>query len=135
MTDRITKGPFTWERQERESGCEVWNLLRPEGVEMTYFCLKNYGGQPGPGFNGWKLVSGGPFDSAGAYSSLEEAIDGVTPYLVGRYIAEANQARKRAERLIAVVENFTSNAGAYFAPDGTLMNKDGTRSVFDDVDR
>lgn len=27
-----------------------------------------------------------------------------------------------------------NSQGSYYAPDGTLMNKDGTRSIFDDVD-
>ena len=27
------------------------------------------------------------------------------------------------------------SSGCYFAPDGTFMNADGTRSIFDDVDK
>jgi hypothetical protein len=28
-----------------------------------------------------------------------------------------------------------NSEGSYYAPDGTLMNADGTRSIFDDIDK
>ena len=87
MTQQRTYGPFTWER--REGGdYEVWELQRPEELHLTYFVLKNYGGKPGPGFKGWKLVSAGPFDKAGAYDSFDAALVGVTPWLVAYFLED-----------------------------------------------
>jgi hypothetical protein len=113
MTTR-TVGPFTWvqERLPNRSSLdkeEVWTLQRPEG--MTHFVLKNYGGTPGPGFAGWKLVSGGPFDSAGAYDSFESAAQGVVPYLIQHYREQAAELRATAERMLAQVTGFERTLG------------------------
>ena len=103
--DVATCGPFTWMRVARPVSEEVWTLVLPEAVGgvLPTFCVKNYGGEPGPGFAGWKLVSGGPFDSAGAYRTRDEAFAGVVPWLVdylGRKAAEKiNDARAIAQHL------------------------------------
>ena len=107
----ITRGPFTWVR-DMESSDEVWRLQKPEGLPATTFCLKNYGGTPGPGFAGWKLVSGGPFDRAGAYASLHEALIPVTAWLVNYYLDEAKRKREAAERTIALIDAWVSSIDA-----------------------
>lgn len=104
--NQIKHGPFTWNKQELTSRYteEVWVLERPN--TMTSFVLKNYGGTPGEGFAGWKLVSGGPFDDAGAYSNLDDAIKGVTPYLIEYYRRQAVELIKNANQMITMVSNF-----------------------------
>ena len=79
----MTVGPFTWKLRDprKPDDDEVWALVVPENVPLGHWVIKNYGNVPGPGFNGWKLVSAGPFDSAGAYSSREDAMQGVIPWL------------------------------------------------------
>lgn len=88
---RVTHGPFTWEKQEPHGKDEVWKLVAPE--PLYHFVIKNYGGIPGPGFSGWKLVSGGPFDEPGAYSSLTDAMKGITPWLA-EYLLYNAEAKK-----------------------------------------
>jgi hypothetical protein len=96
---RITRGPFTW-IYAGDRGGEVWDLRRGRTTECTMFCLKNYGGTPGEGFAGWKLVSGGPFDTAGAYATLESAATGVVDFLTKYYIKEATDKIRRARATI-----------------------------------
>lgn len=100
----ITYGPFTW--TQREAREDIWDVNHPEG--MTHFCLKYYGGAPGPGFAGWKLVSGGPFDDAGAYRTWRDAMIGATPYLVRYYQNEAREKLDEALKMINTVSLFTS---------------------------
>lgn len=47
--------------------------------------------------------------------------------------AELASANKLAMEVIARIRK--SNGQCYYAPDGTLMNPDGSRSIFDDVDQ
>lgn len=54
--------------------------------------------------------------------AILEGIESVTP----------NHMAKRINDAIASVRK--SKGQCYYAPDGTLMNADGTRSIFDDVD-
>lgn len=93
---RMKVGPFTWERSDDDSGEECWNLVLPEGVGITFFCVKNYGGIPtdGNGFSGWRLVSGGPFSQAGGWTTREAAMRGVIPYLLRRYRREVKRKRE-----------------------------------------
>lgn len=114
----IKHGPFTWVKRlpvETVSGStdEVWRLQHPEELErivgLTSFAVKNYGGEPGPGFKGWKLVSGGPFDAAGSYDNLEAAIKGVTPYVVAFYRRQAVAKLKEAEQIILMISAFGEN--------------------------
>ena len=96
--DTIERGPFVFTKRNPPSisGDECWEISLKCGAEMpTYFCIKNYGGEPGPGFMGWKLVSGGPFNSAGAYTSRDEAIAGVIPFMTAHIKTVA--AKKLAE--------------------------------------
>ena len=94
-TKTYTHPPFTWKRADDGPKEEAWDLIRPF-AGATYFCIKNYGGPPRPGFAGWKLVSGGPFDDAGAYTCFLDAVQGVTPYLV-RYFKQEAKKQKRNE--------------------------------------
>lgn len=111
-------GPFTWTKQTidfaRHSEEDLWVLTHINGVKrsdiavvgLTHFALKNYGGTPGKGFHGWKLVSGGPFDGAGAYSSLRDAIEGVTPYVIEYYTRIAAEKRAEANRILELIKDF-----------------------------
>lgn len=103
-----THGPFTWTKCPGRPGAEVWQNDVPADVGLTFFCLKNYGGTPGPGFAGWKLVSGGPFDTAGAYSSFKEAVDGVTPWLIKFYAAQAAELTAKAQYLSDVAQRYAA---------------------------
>src|SRR5258706_14166393 len=87
-------GSFTWVRND-DGKEESWDLVRIPDLLTTYWAVKNYGGDPGPGFTGWKLVSGGPFDEAGAWATRDEAMRGVIPYLLADLRAEV--AKKLAE--------------------------------------
>jgi hypothetical protein len=111
MSNTIMRGPFTWVREFNENERnEVWRLVWPEalkGAGLTRFVVKNYGGEPGEGFSGWKLVSGGPFDDAGAYSDLDSALDGVTPWLIVYFRARARQKIDEAHTLIDVLNQVT----------------------------
>ena len=95
----LTVGPFTWAKADPRGGSECWDLVRPEGVQMTAWSLKDYGGIPGPGFRGWKLVCGGPFDSAGSYATREEAMEGVVPWLLEYVQGEIDTKLREAEKL------------------------------------
>lgn len=120
--EQIKSGPFTFVRRQRMSEYNaqeahfVWEVTftslpqieRNKMIGLTYFCLKNYGGKPGPGFRGWKLVSGGPYDEAGSYATLEEAVVGVTPWLVAYYNRLAAQKVEEARQLIGVLEQVTA---------------------------
>lgn len=55
--------------------------------------------------------------------SVLEGIESVTPHHMAKQINDA----------IASIRK--SNGQCYYAPDGTLMSPDGTRSIFDDVDQ
>lgn len=106
-------GPFTWVNttDPREEGfrAECWTLQVDPDMPTTHWCVKNYGGEPGPGFHGWKLVSGGPFDSAGAYSNLDDAIKGVTPWLIARYKEDAERELAKAEKTLAALKRFKAS--------------------------
>jgi hypothetical protein len=110
MTQRQTLvvGPFTWRREDSSNGEECWELVRPEG--LTYFCVKNYGGEPNAnsGFSGWRLVSGGPFTEAGGWTSRGDAMSGVVPFLIEYYRYQAASRMAEAERLEAAVSAFIS---------------------------
>jgi len=105
MNNTLKHGPLEWSRRDN-GGCETWELISGKELKLTYFCIQNYGGKPGPGFSGWKLVSGGPFDDAGAYGSLAAALDGVTPYLINRFREEAATAKTRADELSKLLAGF-----------------------------
>lgn len=112
MTEKLTVGPFTWIKRADQSECEVWELEREKDAGLTHFVIKNYGGEPGSGFSGWKLVSGGPFDSAGAYASREEAMVGVVPFLIEWYANEIVELMDKATgRIIALKRFFETMAG------------------------
>lgn len=61
--------------------------------------------------------------------------------LLGRaLIATADDAVIEARQIgdeaaLAKIVAPLNSVGTYYAPDGTLMNADGTRSIFDDVDK
>lgn len=99
-SDTIKHGPFTWKRDREIMNEDRWELDTPSILGFTCFCVKNYGGAPGPGFAGWKLVSGGPFDDAGAYATRDEAIKGATPWLVAYYHREAKRRLNDAQEMI-----------------------------------
>lgn len=102
---------FTWERQEDQSGCEVWRLSSVKDIEgFTQFALKNYGGEPNDksAFSGWRIVSGGPFTAAGGWTNIEDALTDVTPWLVDRYRKEAEMLKAKLGRLIAAIDEFDS---------------------------
>lgn len=80
MNKTIKHGPFLWVR--RDSGdAESWDVELPRDLGLTFFCVKNYGGEPqaSDGFTGWRLVSGGPLTNIGGWATREAAIADVTP--------------------------------------------------------
>ena len=95
-------GPFTWTRRDN-GGDECWNLVQDQSLRMTVWSLKNYGGPPGRGFSGWKLVSGGPFDDAGAWATRDEAMQGVVPFLLEWYRKELRERIAAADQLRAAL--------------------------------
>lgn len=108
-TSTIKVGPFTWTREDN-GDCECWELVTPKETGLTYFCLKNYGGKPNnsSGFTGWRLVSGGPFTNAGGWTSRENAMHGVIPFLLNYY-------REQAARLIAKAQRINRAMNAWIA--------------------
>jgi hypothetical protein len=99
--ERITVGPFTWERADHDEH-ECWVLVRPLDLHMTFFVLKDYGNSRYCGsdsFSGWRVVSGGPFTNAGKWSSREEAMQGVVPWLTEWYEREIAERRHEAQRI------------------------------------
>lgn len=103
MSQTKTVGPFTWKRRIGAAE-ESWELRVPG--YFTHWAVKDYGGSPGPGFQGWKLVSGGPFEDAGAYNTREEAMEGVIPFLMQRVEQEIEERLAEAEALRAVLNNW-----------------------------
>ena len=115
----ITVGPFTWvkripnaEGMRRGSTEEVWELQRPDG--FTSFCLKNYGGKPNDrtGFSGIRLVSGGPFCTAGGWTEFDKAFVEVVPWLTAYYQDEAKKLLEKANRMIQFATNFSDVVSA-----------------------
>lgn len=132
MTDSpYTYGPLTWVRCEDQSKCEVWEPQVPAGLPTTHFVLKNYGGTPGPGFKGWKLVSGSPFDRAGAYNTFEEAVAGTTSFLLARWREDVNEHRERADRVESAVNALMGKLGGHM-PNGAVV-ADNWLDVTDDA--
>lgn len=106
----ITHGPFTWVKEDaskREYKEEVWALKRITD-HQTYFVLKNYGGKPNDesAFSGWRLVSGGPFTSAGGWDNLQDAVHEVTPFLIGYLNEQASRKLAEAKQVIKELEAF-----------------------------
>lgn len=109
-------GPFTWKRRlpTSENRDEAWELTHISGVKrhdmevigLTFFAVKNYGGTPGKGFAGWKLVSGGPFDAAGSYDNVNAAIEGVTPYVIEHFTRIAATKQREAKRILSLIADF-----------------------------
>ena len=51
---------------------------------------------------------------------------------LGTYKSRLNRARNKLEKLMA--KQMHPNGAPKWAPDGTMLNEDGSRSIFDDVD-
>lgn len=102
--DRIKRGPFTWERKDNGDD-ECWNLVTRPDLPTTHWSVKNYGGKPDPenSFSGWRLVSGGPFTRVGGWTTREDAIAGVTPWLIERYKTEAKELAAKAQRTLKAI--------------------------------
>jgi hypothetical protein len=108
-TNAIKCGPFTFERDTRDADRgESWNVKLPKGVELTRFCVKNYGGKPSNGnaFSGWRVVSGGPFTDAGGWTTRDDAIAGATPWLIAYYQDDAEQRHAEAVRTLKALKRF-----------------------------
>lgn len=107
-TSRLGVGQFTWKRRDGGDKAECWDLVQPKGADLTFFCLKNYGGRPTGqnAFSGWRLVSGGPFTDAGGWTSRQQAMADVAPYLIAYYKNEARVKMKAAKRQLAMVNKF-----------------------------
>jgi hypothetical protein len=103
--ETIKVGPFTWKRKDHDED-ECWVLVQPENFPTTHWCLKDYGGepQPGGGFNGWRLVSGGPFSAAGGWRSRDGAMLGVVPWLVNYYRTQLRYEIEKAKRMADAME-------------------------------
>jgi hypothetical protein len=104
---RIKVGPFEWKRDDR-SGDECWDLVQPEGARLTHWAVKNYGGKPNDrsGFSGWRLVSGGPFCTVGGWTSREEAMLGVIPWLMERLRSDLKDKLDECARMKAALTTF-----------------------------
>lgn len=103
MSERIKVGPFEWQLDADEDGhrhAECWDLVQPEGLKLTFWSLKNYGGTPNDksGFSGWRLVSGGPFTSAGGWTTRDDAMRGVISWLLAYYRADVAKKIEEAKR-------------------------------------
>jgi hypothetical protein len=106
MNQVIKVGPFEW-RGPEDRGGECWDLALPEGLKMTHWALKNYGGEPNDstGFSGWRLVSGGPFTRVGGWRSRDEAMIGVVPWLLDYLRNElARRIQEQATMKLALEE-------------------------------
>jgi hypothetical protein len=99
MTKTIKHGPFLWVRRD-SGGSECWDVELPRDLGLTFFCVKNYGGEPqaSDGFTGWRLVSGGPLTNVGGWTTRDAAIADVTPYLIIRYAQEARAKIQAAQQ-------------------------------------
>lgn len=115
---QMTVGPFTWEKRE-DATDETWELVRDPEADLTYFVVKNYGGEPGPGFKGWKLVSGGPFDAAGAWSSRDEAMAGVVPFLLEWYERQVAELLLELEARLTVLRRVRDELSQGGSSNGT----------------
>lgn len=97
-------GPFTWRRDDHGED-EAWELVLPKNLRVTYFCVKNYGGQPtNESFSGWRLVSGGPFAHVGGWTNRYDAMKGVIKFLIGFYRKEAKKRLTKARRIMKMTE-------------------------------
>lgn len=122
--DGITKvecGPFTWVKRPIDVRVdrshpqeEVWEVQTPTDIGMTSFVVKNYGGKPSNkcAFTGWRLVSGGPFSQVGGWTNRDDAIIGVTPFLIKFYRERAADLIAKANKIIQVVSNFNDSVSA-----------------------
>lgn len=99
MNKTIKHGPFLWVRRD-SGGSECWDVEMPKNIGLTFFCVKNYGGEPvsSDAFSGWRVVSGGPITSVGGWTSRDAAIAGATPYLIARYAQEARAKIQAAQQ-------------------------------------
>jgi hypothetical protein len=114
MTAETKKvGPFTWRRDD-DSDEECWQLMTPAKLRATFFCVKNYGGKPngGTAFSGWRLVSGGPFTSAGGWTTREAAMRGVVPYLLKHYREDVKKRIAEAETMRKALLSWSKEIGA-----------------------
>lgn len=105
-TTTITVGPFTWRRNDPIIfSREAWTLVLDPDLPATYWWINDYGGEPSDdnGFSGWRFGSGGPFANVGGWTSRDEAMRGVIPWLMDRLRADAIALRLKSERTIAAV--------------------------------
>lgn len=105
-------GPLTFVRRD-EARDETWEVKMPEGVRLTIFCVKNYGGAPNDstGFSGWRIVSGGPFTDAGGWTTRDAAILGATPWLMKYYRKNAKEMKRAAEAHLAAINKWLAANG------------------------
>jgi len=108
--DRKVVAGIPWVQTDRVSeGVPIWKLDLREELK-TYFVLKDYGNHDKPESEIWsgiRLVSGGPFRDAGRWLTVDEAMEGVAPYikaLLKERIDEARAEIKQIEDAIAEAE-------------------------------
>lgn len=108
-------GCFTWVLRSHNEDGEIWDLSFDDGLRnhVPAFCIKNYGGEPGPGFAGWKLVSGGPYDEAGSYHTAEDAMHGVAEWLRRKLAADVEVSLGAIRRRVFALDTL-----AKFLEDG-----------------
>jgi hypothetical protein len=111
--DRKMVAGLPWVQTDRISeGVPIWKLDLREELK-TYFVLKDYGRHDrdeSEAFSGVRLVSGGPFTSAGRWFTIDEAMEGVAPYikaLLRERIEDARAEIKQIEDAIAEAEAVT----------------------------
>jgi hypothetical protein len=104
---RIKVGPFEWVRRD-DTREESWDLVQPKDAGLTHWAVKNYGGKPNDasGFSGWRLVSGGPFTSAGGWTTREDAMYGVIPWLMKRFREDLKAKLEKCDQLKAALTAF-----------------------------
>lgn len=101
-------GPLIF-RREDSGGCENWQVALPKDLEgMSSFSIKNYGGQPHneDSFSGWRVVGGGPYRSAGGWTSRNEAILGATPWLLAYYVQQGKELAATVARQLEALRRF-----------------------------
>ena len=90
---------LTWVCPDTLYKDQNWKVLMPRQLELTNFCVVNYGDEPKEGepFSGWRLCSGGPLMEVGGWTNRDDAIINSTAWLVEYYKKECNEAIKLAE--------------------------------------
>ena len=98
---KIICGNAIWKRDD-SAGYEAWTFAAPSHLNLTRFCVKNYEGEikPDEPFSGWRVVSGGPFTSAGQWANRDDAILNATPWIIAYHKKAAKEKIAKAQKVV-----------------------------------